>query len=479
MGKFEYDIGVIGGGAAGLTVASGSSQLGAKTILIEQEDKLGGDCLHYGCVPSKTLIHSASTYHSMAHTEELGLPAMSRDPVDFSQISNRINKVVETIQVHDSVERFNNLGIKVVFGKASFIDPHTVIVGENEITSKKWVIASGSSPIIPNFTGSEFCLTNRDIFSLDLLPKHLVILGAGPIGIEMAQAFARLGSKVTVVQRSDQILSREDKDLADLVMQALINEKVEFCLEHTILSVVKKTDQLHVSIIDHEKNQKQLVCSHVLIALGRKPNIDQLFLENAGVKYNKNGVTVDSRLRTNVKHIYAAGDITGKYQFTHAAGYEGGVVITNAIMGLPRKTNYKWMPRCTFSDPEFAVIGKSEKELKLEGIDYSIWSEDFKDNDRAVTEAAIAGKIKLLLSNKGKLLGVHIVGSSAGDLLGEWVAIVNGNMKLSQLAGAVHPYPTKVEINKRVVGKYFGEKIFSDKVRKILALIHRYQGRAI
>lgn len=479
MAKYEYDIGVIGGGAAGLTVASGSAQLGAKTILFEQEDKLGGDCLHYGCVPSKTLIHSADAYNGLLNMENLGLPSVKQSPVAFSRVSDRIQNVIDTIQVHDSVERFNELGVEVAFGAVEFVDSHSVKVAERIVTAKKWLIATGSSPFIPSFEGHEFCLTNREIFSLSELPEHLIVLGGGAIGIEMAQAFARLGSKVSLIQRSVQILSREDKDLADIVMQALVADGVEFYLEHTVDKIEKQNNEHQVTILDNKGNRISLNSSHVLAAYGRKANVKSLELEKAGVKYNEKGVPVDSRLRTNVKHIYAAGDVTGKYQFTHAAGYEGGVVITNAIMGLPRKVNYQWMPRCTYSDPEFAVIGKTEKELQAEGQTYSVWTEDFKNNDRAQAEDAVAGKIKLLLSSKGKPLGVHIVGRNGGDLLAEWVAVVNGKLKLSTLAGSIHAYPTQAEINKRVVGQYFSKKLFSDKMRKALKLIHKYQGRAV
>lgn len=479
MAKYDYDIGVIGGGAAGLTVASGSAQLGAKTILLEQEEKLGGDCLHYGCVPSKTLIHSATAYNSLRDMEMLGLPAVKKSPVDYSLVADRIQKVINTIQVHDSVERFNGLGVEVAFGTAEFVDSHSVKVDKRVVIAKKWLVATGSSPFIPDFKGKEFCLTNRDIFSLPQLPEHLVVLGGGAIGIEIAQAFARLGSKVSVVQRSEQILSREDKELADIVMQALVGDGVKFYLGHTVEKIEQEKGVYKVTVIDNKKNKINVNCTHVLAAYGRRPNVESLLLEKAGVDYNEKGVSVDARLRTNVKHIYAAGDVTGKYQFTHAAGYEGGIVITNAIMGLPRKVNYQWMPHCTYTDPEFAVVGKTEKELTAEGQSYSVWTEDFKNNDRAQAEATITGKIKLLLSSKGKPLGVHIVGHNAGDLLAEWVAVVNGKLKLSTLAGAIHPYPTQAEINKRVVGQYFGKKLFSDKMRRALKLIHRYQGSAV
>lgn len=481
MQRCNYDIGVIGGGAAGLTVASGSAQLGAKTLLIEREEKLGGDCLHFGCVPSKTLIRSAAVYDLIKHTSLYGLPELAVPTVEYNKVATRIKSVIDTIQVHDSVERFNSLGVEVAFGDARFLDPHTVAFAGQKVTADKWLIATGSSPAIPTFAGGgmEYCLTNKDIFSLPVLPTTLVVLGAGAIGIEMAQAFCRLGSRVIVVQRSGHILSKEDADLADLVMKVLEDEGVQFILEASVFSVQEKNGNKEVVVRRKQGEELVLQASHVLAVQGRQANLDGLGLRDIGVLYTERGIEVDDRLRTSLKHIYAAGDVIGHHQFTHAAGYEGGIVLSNAILHLPRKVNYTWMPRCTYSSPEFAVLGLTEKEAQAQGLEYRLWTEDFSNNDRAQAEGALVGRIKLLLSKKGKPLGVQIVGIHAGDLLAEWVAVVNGRVKLSHLAGAVHPYPTLAEINKRVVGKYFGEKLFSDKVRKALRLIFRYQGEAI
>jgi len=475
---FDYDIGVIGGGAAGLTVASGAAQLGAKTLLIEQEKLLGGDCLHYGCVPSKTLISSAHLYHQMRRSEEFGLPPVEPGAVDFSRVAQRIRSVISKIQHHDSVERFNGLGVEVKFGQPQFTDEHMVSLGEESISAKKWVIATGSSAALPPVTGltDVSFLTNREIFSLDTLPKTLIILGAGAIAVEMAQAFCRLGSKVIVLQRAEQILSKEDRDMADTVMAAMQEEGVIFHLGCTLLSV-RETDSAKEVLIRTADGDEQLVSgSHLLVALGRSINSTGLELEKAGVNYSSRGIEVDGRLRTSQKHIFAAGDVIGGYQFTHAAGYEGGIVVSNAVFNLPRKTDYTWMPWCTYSAPELASIGLNEKQARAKGLDYSVHEEAFADNDRAQAENQTAGKIKLLLNKKGKPLGVQLLGHRAGDLLSEWVAVLNGNMRLSKLAGSIHPYPTRGEINKRVVGSMLSEKIFSDNVRRILKLLFKYRG---
>ncbi len=480
MAKFEYDMAIIGGGAAGLTVASGAAQLGAKTLLIEKEKELGGDCLHFGCVPSKTLIKTAHVRHLMATGTAYGLPGLNLPEVDFKQVADRIRSVVGRIQEHDSVERFCEFGAEICFGDARFTDEHSVNLDGRIITAKNWLIATGSSAAAPPLPGLDSVpyLTNREIFYLDTLPESLIILGAGPIAIEMAQAFSRLGSRVTVLQRSDQILSKEDRDLADTVQAVLEQEGVTFHLGCTMVSARDLGDKREVTITTADDQNLTVQGTEILVALGRKVNVDGLGLDGIDLEYNRRGIVVDNRLRTNHRHIFAAGDVIGGYQFTHAAGYEGGIVVSNAIFHLPRKVDYSWMPWCTFTDPELASIGLNEKRAKEQGIEYRLWSEPFNGNDRGLAEGEETGKIKLLLDLKGKPLGVQILGPHAGDLLGEWVAVLNGGMKLSGLAGAIHPYPTLAEINKKVVGSVFAEKIFSDKVKKGLKFFFHFKGRA-
>ena len=480
MPVYDFDIGILGGGAAGLTVASGAAQLGAKTLLVEKEKELGGDCLHFGCVPSKSLIRTAHVYHLMKTAKVFGLPEMTVPPVDFKEVTARIRSVISTIQEHDSEERFCSLGARVEFGDPAFIDDHTIRLNGDTYSAKNWVIATGSSPGIPPVEGLDKTpfITNKEIFSLEHLPSSMIILGAGPIATEMAQAFSRLGSKVSVVQRSGQILSKEDKDLADEVMGVLSSEGVEFYLDATIIRALERGGKREVLIKDVDGREISLRAEKILVALGRKPNIEGLGLEHIGVELNKKGVKVDNRLRTNIKHIYAAGDVTGAYQFTHAAGYEAGIVISNAIFHLPRKVDYTFLPWCTYTDPELASIGMNEKAAIAAGIKYSVWTEAFKDNDRSLAEGEKIGKIKMILDKDEKPIGVQILGPRAGELLNEWVAVLNGKVKLSSLASAVHPYPTLGEINKRVAGTYFSPKIFSDKVKKGLKFFFNLKGRA-
>jgi pyruvate/2-oxoglutarate dehydrogenase complex dihydrolipoamide dehydrogenase (E3) component len=306
----------------------------------------------------------------------------------------------------------------------------------------------------------------------------MTILGAGPIGIEMAQAFNRLGSRVTVVDRAEHILVKEDEDMADALRRVLQAEGVDFQLQAAI-EEVRADGAAKVAVVrDPTGKRVSLRSEEILVALGRSPNIGGLGLEGIGVSTHSGGISVDSRLRTSRKHIFAAGDVNGGFQFTHAAGYEGGIVVSNAIFHLPRKTDYTYLPWCTYTAPELASIGMNEKTAASEGLEYTVWAEEFKDNDRSLAEGERVGKIKLILDGGEKPLGIQILGPRAGDLLGEWVAIFNGKTKLSTVAAAVHPYPTLGEISKRVVGNYFSPKIFSDTIQKGLKFFFNLKGRA-
>ncbi|WP_319780214.1 mercuric reductase [Maridesulfovibrio sp.] len=480
MASYDFDLGVIGGGAAGLTVAAGASQLGVKVLLIDKDERLGGDCLHYGCVPSKTLIRTARVRHLMGRAGDFGLPEVELPPVDYSQVVQRINEVIAEIQVHDSVERFNSLGVEVRFGKVYFVDAHSVSLNGSKVSARSWVVATGSSPAVPLIKGLDEVpyLTNVDLFSLPELPQSLIVLGGGPIAVEMAQSFQRLGSEVTVVQRSNQILSREDEDMARYVMDGMADDGVRFILGSTIEDVRNVDSGVEV----HLKSGGESItvsASKLLLAMGRSSNTTGLGLDKIGVELAHGSITVDARMRTSVSNIYAAGDVTGKYRFTHAAGYEGGIVISNAVFHLPRKADYTWLPWCTYTDPELASVGMNEKAAHKAGLKYKTVIEEFSTCDRALTEGEGRGLIKLLLNEKGKPIGCQLAAVHAGELLSEWIAVLNGRVGLSTLAGAVHPYPTLSEMNKKVAGKLLGEKLFSDKVRKILKLFFAYRGSEV
>jgi pyruvate/2-oxoglutarate dehydrogenase complex dihydrolipoamide dehydrogenase (E3) component len=479
MAGYDFDIGILGGGAAGLTIASGAAQFGAKTLLIEKERGLGGDCLRFGCVPSKTLIRTANVYHLIKRAERFGLPGVDPKPVNYADIAKRIQSVINEIEKFDSAERFCKLGAMVEFGDATFVDEHSVRLNGKTYSAKNWVIATGSSPDIPPIEGIDKtpCVTNREIFSLDRLPASMIAIGGGPVSVEMAQAFTRLGTRVTVIERGDQILGNEDRDLADELMHALESEGVRFHLNAKILNV-KDTGIEKEVVIENSGGFQSLRGETILIAAGRKANLAGLGLEDIAVAFDKRGLKVDNRLRTSQPHIFAAGDATGSFLFTHAAGYEGGVVLGNAILRLPRKTDYTYLPWCTYADPELASIGMNEKRAAAAGISYSVWTEEFRHNDRSLAEGEATGRIKMLLDEKERPIGVQILGPHAGELINEWVAVMNGRVGLSKIASAIHPYPTLAEINKKAVTSFYAEKIFSEKVKRALAFFFNLKGRA-
>ena len=480
MPDYDYDLGIIGGGAAGLTAAAGAARFGARVLLVEKEDRLGGDCLHHGCVPSKTLINSARVYHQIKKAPSFGLPRVDLPPVDFGEIRKRIETVIGQIQRHDSEERFcGQLGVAVEYGQPVFADRQSIELGGRTISARAWIIATGSSPSAPPLPGLAQAgyLTNREIFHLDRLPRSLIVLGGGPIAVEMAQAFNRLGSKVTVVQRGSQILSKEDRDLAGLVLARLRAEGVVVELGCSVKEVAAREGERSVRV-ETGGQEKSLVAEQILVALGRRPNTDGLGLEEIGVELERGAVVTDARTRTSVRNIFAAGDVNGRYQFTHAAGYEGGIALTNALLRLPRKADYTFLPWCTYCDPELASIGLNEKAAQKAGINCRVWIEEFKENDRARAEGEEEGLVKMILDEKDKPIGVQILGHRAGDLLSEWVAVLSGRVKLSTLAGAVHPYPTLAEINKRVAGDFLAPKIFSAALKKGLKLFFNLKGRA-
>ncbi|WP_243546119.1 dihydrolipoyl dehydrogenase family protein [Pseudodesulfovibrio tunisiensis] len=479
MATYDYDIGIIGGGAAGLTVAAGAAQLGLSTLLVEREPNLGGDCLHHGCVPSKTLIRTASVYHAMRNAGQYGLPEAAVPPVDFRTVARHIRGVIGSIQAHDSEERFCGLGARVLFGEAEFEDEHVVRCDGKRISARFWVLATGSSPAIPSFSGLDGvdCLTNRNLFDLKELPASMLILGGGPVGCEMAQAFQRLGCQIAVVQRGPRILKNDDADMVRVVMDAMKREGVRFELNATPRSVRKRNGRYELEC-ERDGETFVLNADALLVATGRTPNVAGLRLKNAGVECGPRGIVVDERLRTSQKHIFAAGDVLGKYLFTHAAGYEGGIVISNAVFRLPRKVDYTWMPWCTYTEPELASIGMNEERASRAGVEHVVWEEPFSANDRALAEGQSEGRIKLVLDRREKPLGVQIAGPHAGEVMGEWISALNAGTGLSTLASAVHPYPTVCEINKRVAGRVLASKLFSDKVKKALGFLFDYKGRA-
>lgn len=482
MPAYDYDIGIIGGGAAGLTAAASAAQFGAKTILIEKEPKLGGDCLHHGCVPSKTLIRTASIWAKAHRTAEFGLPKLNLPPVDLAAVMQRVQSVIDKIQKHDSPERFCRLGAKILFGQAHFADERAVWVDDRKISARNWIIATGSSPSLPpvqNLSEVPYW-TNETIFTQKNLPKRLLVLGGGPVGIELAQAFQRLGSSVTVVEFMDQILGPEDIDVAEILQKRLEAEGMTILTGTKAIKAEKNGTniRLTVSPASGDGGANSLEAEALLVATGRKPNIANLDLNAAGVEFTPKGIPTDERTRTNQKHIYACGDVNGRYPFTHVAGFEAGIALTNAVLRLPRKADYSKIPWCTYADPEVASVGFNEKRARQNGMEYRILEETFSNNDRALAEGAPEGKIKIIINPKGKLLGCQIAGAHAGELIHEWIFAANGSLKLSAIADSMHIYPTLSEISKRVSGKYFSDRLFNDRTKNVLKFLFQLKGRA-
>lgn len=482
MADYDFDIGVLGGGAGGLTVAAGAAQFGARTVVIEKTPKLGGDCLHYGCVPSKTLIRTAGVWAQARRSGEFGLPELDLPPVDLAAVMGRVHAVIDRIQEHDSPERFCRLGAQVRFGPPRFVDDHVVRVNEDRVSARHWVVATGSGPAVPPVEGIEEVpyWTNETVFQQRTLPDRLLVLGAGPIGLELAQAFRRLGSRVTVVEFLDQILGPEDEDVAAALQERLDAEGLEILTGTKAVHAAPAGSGVRLTVAPArgEGGSRTLEADALLVATGRRPNVEGLGLDAAGVEYTPKGIATDARLRTNVKHIYAVGDVNGVLPFTHVAGYEGSIALTNAVLHLPRKADYAKVPWCTYTDPEVASVGLNEKRARQDGVEYRVLEERFADNDRALAEAEPLGKIKVLVDDKGKVLGCQIIGAHAGELIHEWIAAVNGGVKLSTLAGAVHVYPTLAEISKRAAGAYYADKLFSDTTKGILRFLFHLKGRA-
>ncbi len=483
MAAFDYDLGILGGGAAGLTAAAGAARFGAKTVLVEKAKTLGGDCLHFGCVPSKTLVRTAAVWSLARRSKEFGLPELELPPVSLAAVMDRVRAVVDAIQQHDAPERFRRLGAAVRFGDPRFVDDHTVSVDGGRLTARAWIVATGSRPALPPVEGIADVpyWTNETVFSRTELPDRLLVLGGGPVGVEMAQAFRRLGSRVTLVEYAEQLLGAEDPDIAGIVRSRLEAEGVKVFLGTKALkaSSMASTIRLEVAPAKGDGEPWAVEGEALLVAAGRKANVEGLGLEAAGVGYSARGVPADARMRTNVPHIYSCGDVNGVLPFTHVAAYEAGIALSNAVLRLPRKADYAKVPWCTYTDPEAASVGLNEKRAQAAGVAYRVLMTPFSEVDRALAEGETEGKIKVLVTPSGRLLGCQIAGHHAGELIHEWVAAVNGGVKLSALAGAVHAYPTLAGISKMAAGSYYEEKLFGDRTRRILRFLFGLRGGAI
>lgn len=469
----NFELCVIGAGSAGLSLVAGAAQLGYSTVLIEKSD-MGGDCLNTGCVPSKALLKAGKVAQGFRGSDKFGIKSQEPE-IDFAAVKEHVSSVIKVIEPHDSQERFEELGATVIREEAKFIDEHTIQAGEHTITAKYIVICAGARAFVPPIEGidKEKVYTNENIFDLKVKPKHLVIIGGGAIGIEMAQAHRRLGCKVSVIDMST-IMINDDPELVEVVRERLTDEGVDIYENSSVNSVTHtpKTVTVHI-----EKNGEKidLKGSHLLVAAGRQANSDKLDLEKANVEFDRRGIKTDARLRTNQKHIFAAGDIASGPQFTHIAGYHAGIIIRNICFKMPAKVDYSALPWVTYSDPELANVGLTYKQaIEKYGEDkIKTISWPFEENDRAQCEKSTKGLIKVTACNNGKILGAGIVGPHAGELSGVWSLAISKGMKLKDITGMIAPYPTFGEINKRVAGAWFTPSLFSDKTRKIVGYLKK------
>ncbi|MBA3505972.1 MAG: FAD-dependent oxidoreductase [Betaproteobacteria bacterium] len=475
MAQPEFDIVVIGGGAGGLVVAAGGAALGAKIAVVEKH-RLGGDCLWNGCVPSKTLIKSARIAHEMRHAERWSLTPADPKP-DLAQVMERVAAVIRGIEPNDSPERFRGLGVDVILGEGKFTGPETFEVNGRKLTAKTFVIATGSRPGVPPIPGLDKTpyLTNETVFDLREPVPSLIVVGSGPIGSEMAQAFRRLGSEVTVVDMAPRMLPKEDADLAQVVNGRMVEEGVRFHFDASIVRVRGRKGAVAMTIKGKDGGEHMLEATHLLIATGRKANIENLGLDAADVKTGKNGIVVDDRLRTTNPKIYVIGDAAGGYQFTHMADHHAGVVLRHAIFRFKWTKPSSIVPWCTYTDPELARIGLSETEAQEKKIAHRVYRFPFDDIDRARAEGETEGFAKIVTTPSGKLLGAAIVGLHAGELLAEYGLAVTEGMNAKTLTGIIHTYPTLAQVNRRVADQRLKEGL-TPTAKKWIQRIFRLQG---
>ena len=467
MARITTDICIIGAGSGGLSLAAGAVQMGARVVLVEGGE-MGGDCLNTGCVPSKALLATAKAAQAMREGAGFGVMPVVPE-VDFAASRDYVQRAIARIAPVDSQARFEALGVRVIRAWGSFVSARDLQAGEDVITARRFVIATGSHALVPRIPGLEAVpyLTNETIFALRERPGHLVIIGGGPIGIEMAQAHRRLGCEVTVIEGA-RALGRDDPEAAALVLARLRAEGVEVLEGQAVTGVAPGPV---VTLADG----RQVIGSHLLLAIGRKPALDKLNLAAAGVEVTPKGVKVDAALRSSNRRIYAVGDVAGGLQFTHVAAYQAGIVLRQVVLGLPARVRTDHIPWVTYADPELAQIGPTEAEARsLHGAALTVVRADFAHNDRAITESQETGFVKVMVV-KGRPIGVTAVGHGAGELIGLWSLAISQRLKLSAIAGMVAPYPTYGEASKRAAGAYFSPKLFdSPVVKRVVRLVQAW-----
>ena len=462
----RYDLAVIGGGTAGLVGSAVSAGIGARTALVEQH-RLGGECLWTGCVPSKALIRSASVLHLLRRAGDFGIE-VEGGRADFARVMERVQSIIRTIEPHDSPERFRSMGIDVIEGRARFVSPHEAEVGGRRIRAKRWLLATGSRTAVPPIPGLEDAgyLTHETVWELRALPESLVVLGAGPIGAELAQAFARLGSRVTMVGMGAQVLEREDPEIAAVLARQLEREGISILLNSTVTMVRVEGGMKIVTV-----GGKDVRAAGILVATGRRPNVEEMGLEALGVEVSDDGVRVDASLRTSASNVWAAGDVAGPYRFTHVADYQARIAAPNALFPLRRKVDYRVVPWCTYTEPEVARVGMTEAEARdAWGGKAGVYRYAHDSLDRALCDGEPEGLTKAVLDPRGRIVGAHVAGPRAGETIHEAVLAVRHRLKLSDLSGMIHVYPTYPESLKRAADAFLRAKYSGGLARRVADL---------
>lgn len=477
MRTLTPDICVIGAGSAGLTIAAAAAAFKVPTVLIER-GRMGGDCLNTGCVPSKALIAASRHMQTIAEVGRFGISVKAAE-VDFAAVMDHVHGVIAAIAPNDSVERFTGLGVQVIQGDARFKNGRTIVVdsenGLTEVIARRFVLATGSSPAIPPIPGldSVSYLTNETIFDLRELPAQLVVIGGGPIGLEMAQAFRRLGSEVTVLE-TGKALSRDDPELAALLLEDLRAEGIRIREGATVTRVAGRDGGGLRVTVEGGEGAGEIDGTHLLVAAGRKSDLEGLGLMEAGIEFDKRGVTVDRNLRTSNRQVYAIGDVSGGPQFTHWAGYQAGLVARSVLFRFGGRARDGILPWVTFTDPELAHVGLTEDEAVKKGENVQVLRWPFSENDRAQTERATRGLVKVLVSRKGRILGVNILGRDAGELIAPWVLAISEGLSVKSFTSAVFPYPTRSESARRTAISFYAPKLASPWVGRAVQLLRRF-----
>lgn len=479
-----YDLTIIGGGSAGLVLAVAGARLGKKTALVEKH-RIGGDCLWTGCVPSKALLKAAKVANYTRNAEKYGINVQDTTP-NWQRVMDYVRGTQHAIEEeHDNPERFREMGVDVIFGDGHFEAPDTFVVADTEsgetrtLKSKKFVISTGSRPVAPPIPGLESCdyLDSETVWELEEFPERLLVVGAGPIGIELGQAFHRLGADVTISQRSERILTKEDTDVSEQMLGYLREEGIAIRLNTNIAQIVQHEDAINVTFSrsqisptnNSENDTTEQTFDKILIAAGRAPNVEGLELDKIGVQVGSRGIEVNNRLQTSVRNIYAAGDVIGHYLFTHVAAFQAQLLLRNIFFPLSNTINYAVVPWTTFCDPEVARCGLTEAEAREKHGDVDVFTLDQSDVDRAVAEGEIHGFNKIIASRwTGKILGVHLVGTNAGEVVHEYVLAMQQEIPLRKLSGMIHVYPTFSSSVWRVAGKWFSESTLIQTLRKLL-----------